>query len=259
MFILPSGVIARIETICRNFLWDGSTEYIRTPLVGWSKVCKPKSEGGLGLKDGLVWNKAALGKLLWWLYAKADHLWVKWVSHTYLKAQDWKIYDPTQDTSWYRRKVSEVRDLLIVPYLQRKNGITSLVKRTLLPKVTSTFDIKMTRSLGHLCQRIINRVEQWMGFSLPRDDMTDWRSNISGSRARKDAINGIINAMMYSIWYQRNRSKHEAMVVRPETMAAGIIKEMKIWTVEALMEKSAGILLEQVVGCLLDLTPARYT
>ncbi|XP_074291424.1 uncharacterized protein LOC141618217 [Silene latifolia] len=47
MFILPSGVISRIESICRNFLWDGGADYIRSPLVAWEKVCKPKKEGGL--------------------------------------------------------------------------------------------------------------------------------------------------------------------------------------------------------------------
>ncbi|XP_074265683.1 uncharacterized protein LOC141588127 [Silene latifolia] len=78
-------------------------------------------------------------------------------------------------------------------------------------------------------QRIISRVEQWMGFSLPRDDVTEWRINIPGSQDKKDTINGIINAMMYSIWHQRNRSKHEANIIRPETVATGIIKDMKIW------------------------------
>ncbi|KAL9227684.1 hypothetical protein vseg_003343 [Gypsophila vaccaria] len=49
-FILPKGVLERIETICRNFLWDSSADYRRVPLVAWSKVCKPKEEGGLGIK-----------------------------------------------------------------------------------------------------------------------------------------------------------------------------------------------------------------
>ncbi|XP_074299290.1 uncharacterized protein LOC141630357 [Silene latifolia] len=33
MFILPNGVIHRIEAISRNFLWDGGVDYLRTPLV----------------------------------------------------------------------------------------------------------------------------------------------------------------------------------------------------------------------------------
>ncbi|XP_074291219.1 uncharacterized protein LOC141617994 [Silene latifolia] len=38
MFILPSGVITRIESICRNFLWEGGAEYMRSPLVAWEKL-----------------------------------------------------------------------------------------------------------------------------------------------------------------------------------------------------------------------------
>ncbi|XP_074313926.1 uncharacterized protein LOC141649128 [Silene latifolia] len=295
MFILPSGVIARIEAICRNFLWDGSTEYMRTPLVGWSKICKPKYEGGLGLKDDLVWNRAALGKLLWWLYAKPDHLWVKWVSHTYLKAQDWKVYVPTQDTSWYWRKICKVKDLLIDPYLQKQwdnipgktytitkgyeylrnkneqvtwsslvwNQMTipkhSFIAWIYFHKGLNTneklksfgLDIDTTclvcgdgnESLEHLffsckySQRIINKVEQWMGVTLPRDEVIAWRNNIPGSQVKKDTINGIINALIYSIWSQRNRSKHEAHIINPEKVASEIIKEMKIWIAKVVARR----------------------
>ncbi|XP_074270821.1 uncharacterized protein LOC141594724 [Silene latifolia] len=33
IFLIPKGVIKRIEAICRNFLWSGSSEYSRSPLV----------------------------------------------------------------------------------------------------------------------------------------------------------------------------------------------------------------------------------
>ncbi|XP_074299162.1 uncharacterized protein LOC141630203 [Silene latifolia] len=65
MFIFPTGIIHNIEAICRNFLWDGGTNYIKTPLVSWDKICKAKEEGGLGLKDDILWNKAAVDKLVW--------------------------------------------------------------------------------------------------------------------------------------------------------------------------------------------------
>ncbi|XP_074271593.1 uncharacterized protein LOC141595528 [Silene latifolia] len=53
IFIQPTGVITRIESTCRNFLWDRGLDYMRAPLVSWEKVCKPKKEGGLGLKDDI--------------------------------------------------------------------------------------------------------------------------------------------------------------------------------------------------------------
>ncbi|KAL9244375.1 hypothetical protein vseg_018156 [Gypsophila vaccaria] len=33
LFVLPKGVIAKIEAVCRNFLWDNSADYRRAPLV----------------------------------------------------------------------------------------------------------------------------------------------------------------------------------------------------------------------------------
>ncbi|GJZ25315.1 RNA-directed DNA polymerase, eukaryota, reverse transcriptase zinc-binding domain protein [Tanacetum coccineum] len=46
--------------------------------IAWKKNCKPKSHGGLGLKDLEIWNKALLVKHIWNLAAKKDTLWVKW-------------------------------------------------------------------------------------------------------------------------------------------------------------------------------------
>ncbi|XP_074291151.1 uncharacterized protein LOC141617920 [Silene latifolia] len=118
MFILPNGVISRVEAICRNFLWDEAAVYMRFPLVAWEKICKPKEEGGLGLKDYITWNKATVGKLVWWKYTKSDYLWVKWVNHTYLRGSNLQDYSPPSDTSWYWRKLCQVKNLMDSPYQQ---------------------------------------------------------------------------------------------------------------------------------------------
>ncbi|XP_074300630.1 uncharacterized protein LOC141631922 [Silene latifolia] len=76
IFVLPKGVLSRVDAIYRNFLWEGHAEYNSVPRVAWHKVCVPKIEGGLGLKDSHVWNVATIGKLVWWLVVKPDKLWV---------------------------------------------------------------------------------------------------------------------------------------------------------------------------------------
>ncbi|KAL2225603.1 UNVERIFIED_CONTAM: hypothetical protein Sindi_2977300, partial [Sesamum indicum] len=48
-FILPKGVIKDIEKRLRAFLWRG-TGNSGYPKVAWKEICKPKEEGGLGLK-----------------------------------------------------------------------------------------------------------------------------------------------------------------------------------------------------------------
>lgn len=45
--------------------------------VGWRNMCKPKQQGGLGLKDLSVWNKAMIMKHLWHVAMDKDSLWVK--------------------------------------------------------------------------------------------------------------------------------------------------------------------------------------
>ncbi|XP_026399611.1 uncharacterized protein LOC113295495 [Papaver somniferum] len=44
----PSSVIKIYEKIIRNFLWTGDSEVRKHETLGWSKVCAPFNEGGLG-------------------------------------------------------------------------------------------------------------------------------------------------------------------------------------------------------------------
>jgi hypothetical protein len=44
--------------------------------VAWKSVCVPKCEGGWGLKRIEDWNKAAIMKHMWNLFAQAGSIWV---------------------------------------------------------------------------------------------------------------------------------------------------------------------------------------
>ncbi|XP_074296333.1 uncharacterized protein LOC141626381 [Silene latifolia] len=107
-----AGVIQRVEAICRNFLWSSDEVYHRTPLVAWDKVCCSKQEGGLGIYAAGVWNIAVIGKLVNWIYTKADRLWVLWINHVYLKGSAWTDYQPSLDSNWNWRNICKVRDML---------------------------------------------------------------------------------------------------------------------------------------------------
>ncbi|KAK4384464.1 putative ribonuclease H protein [Sesamum angolense] len=63
-FILPKGVIREVEKRMRNFLWKGNST-VGYPKVAWSSVCRPKEEGGLGIRDILALNKALMCRHLW--------------------------------------------------------------------------------------------------------------------------------------------------------------------------------------------------
>ncbi|KAL0293620.1 UNVERIFIED_CONTAM: hypothetical protein Sradi_6926600 [Sesamum radiatum] len=79
VFILPKSVISVIEQRMRNFLWKGATGsgYAK---VSWAQVCRPKVEGGLGIRRVLFMNQALMMKHLWRvLQADTSSIWVAWV------------------------------------------------------------------------------------------------------------------------------------------------------------------------------------
>ncbi|KAK9757227.1 hypothetical protein RND81_01G149900 [Saponaria officinalis] len=113
IFLIPKGVIRRVDAICRNYLWDGSTEFLRAPRVAWNNACAPKNEGGLGVRCSETWNVAAIGKLVWWIYVMPDNLWVRWINHVYLKGKNWSDYTPKGDISWHWKVICRVKDRFV--------------------------------------------------------------------------------------------------------------------------------------------------
>ncbi|XP_074314393.1 uncharacterized protein LOC141649604 [Silene latifolia] len=122
IFVIPATVMDRIDQICRNYLWSGAEDFHKTSHVAWDKICADKKSGGLGIKNGKNWNLAMLGKYVWWLAEKSDHLWIRWVNHMYIKGQSWLDYSPSVNTSWTWRKICQVKDIFKPAYSNGKWG-----------------------------------------------------------------------------------------------------------------------------------------
>ncbi|XP_074306164.1 uncharacterized protein LOC141641401 [Silene latifolia] len=120
IFILLVGVMDRIQALCRNFLWEGNDQYSKAPLVAWNVLCQSKETGGLGLIDSKTWNVVSIGKLVWWITSKQDHLWIRWIDAIYLKGTTWLDYEPTPYSSWAWRKVCEVKNIMKSGYVNGK-------------------------------------------------------------------------------------------------------------------------------------------
>lgn len=65
IFKAPKKIIRKMVRIQRNFLWGGCEEKRKIAWVKWEVVCKPKLEGGLGVKDLEWFNIALLTKWRW--------------------------------------------------------------------------------------------------------------------------------------------------------------------------------------------------
>ncbi|XP_062103846.1 uncharacterized protein LOC133814962 [Humulus lupulus] len=111
-FLLPQKVIKEIDCLCRIFLWGGNGFRSKFHLASWDHVCRRKSYGGLGFKEGVLWNKINLTRYVWAISSKQDSLWVKWVNCIYLKGVRIWDYVLHQDASWCWKKLVKVSKLL---------------------------------------------------------------------------------------------------------------------------------------------------
>ncbi|XP_062119252.1 uncharacterized protein LOC133833003 [Humulus lupulus] len=108
--LLPISVVHEIDRLCRNFLWGERNNRSKFHCSSWPQVCLRKVMGGLGFKEGCIWNKILLAKYLWALSSKQDVLWVKWIDGVYLKGKSIWDYHLKPDVSWYRHKICYLRE-----------------------------------------------------------------------------------------------------------------------------------------------------
>ena len=88
--------------MCAKFLWKGSIDEKASAKVAWNTVCLPKSEGRLGLRKFIVWNKVLCLRFVWLIFADSNSLWVKWHKHHHLRnISFWAVESKTADSaSW---------------------------------------------------------------------------------------------------------------------------------------------------------------
>jgi len=102
--LAPKGVLEQTRDIQRDFLWGKEETRNKWALVSWDKVCKPKSQGGLGLDDQEILCKA-LGAKIWW----------KWVQEP--KAQWAKIQKEKYASLWHNNDLIRMSGIIKGSYI----------------------------------------------------------------------------------------------------------------------------------------------
>jgi len=109
-FRLPRACIREIEQISAAFLWSGTDLNPHKAKVAWHDVCKPKSEGGLGLRSLVDVNKICCFKLIWRLVSAKHSLWVNWIQNNLIRTGSfWSVKANTTLGSWMWKKLLKYR------------------------------------------------------------------------------------------------------------------------------------------------------
>ncbi|XP_043694249.1 uncharacterized protein LOC122644954 [Telopea speciosissima] len=67
VYLWPASSVELMERWIQNFIWSGDANISKSITVRWSKLCKPKCEGGLGVRRLKEINLALLAKLAWFM------------------------------------------------------------------------------------------------------------------------------------------------------------------------------------------------
>ncbi|KAM6574463.1 hypothetical protein CsatA_022790 [Cannabis sativa] len=130
--------------------------------VAWESLCKAKKEGGLGLLNVAQWNTAAMFKHVWAVANKKDNLWVKWVHCVYIKHHNWWEYKVPQTSSWYWKKMVDVRDIV-----KEKLQIAEFTRTEF--KVAAGYRVLVT---DH--DRVTWSNEVWSRLNIPKHSFLTW-------------------------------------------------------------------------------------
>lgn len=65
ILIAPKCILKKFKALQRNILWGATGINHKWDLVKWATVCKPKDQGGIGLRDPSQSN-TIMGAKIWW-------------------------------------------------------------------------------------------------------------------------------------------------------------------------------------------------
>jgi hypothetical protein len=104
---MPCSVWREMVKIQRKFLWSGLTTQRKISWVRWDEVCKPKKDGGLGIRNVKLTNDSLLAKWRWKLLQPDDELWKNIVTARYgeevcgrVNSSDFSLHRTA--SSWWR-------------------------------------------------------------------------------------------------------------------------------------------------------------
>lgn len=82
-FKAPTCIILKLESMFKNFPWDGDLKRKKIHWIQWDKIYRDKAKGGLGIKNLKAFNLALVGKWKWRLFTKKNMLWVRILESKY--------------------------------------------------------------------------------------------------------------------------------------------------------------------------------
>ncbi|KAL9858138.1 putative RNA-directed DNA polymerase [Arabidopsis thaliana] len=216
-FRLPRDCIREIDKMCSAYLWSGGELNTSKAKIAWAFVCKPKEEGGLGLRSLKEANDVCCLKLIWRIISHADSLWVKWIQSSLLKKVSfWAVRENTSLGSWMWRKILKFRDIA-----------RTLCKVEINNGARTSFWYDDWSDLGRLIESAGDRGAIDLGINKHATVVEAW-GNRRRRRHRANFLNRVEERLVLS-WNSRNQAEDCALWKGKENRFRSIFSTKDTW------------------------------
>ncbi|CAL9222992.1 unnamed protein product [Arabidopsis halleri] len=108
VFELPKHFYAKVDSLCSAFLWKNKTGSAAGARVAWKDLCRPKEEGGLGIRLLEDFEVVFRLKHIWNFFSKSGSLWVAWLKENIF----WrKSYWLTNEANCFSKTINSMLQL----------------------------------------------------------------------------------------------------------------------------------------------------
>lgn len=72
-----------LDKLSKEFIWGSTSEKKKQHLLSWDRICRPKFEGGLGIRKAFDMNTTLIAEIGWRLLSDTGSLWARVVRCKY--------------------------------------------------------------------------------------------------------------------------------------------------------------------------------
>ncbi|KAF7831611.1 reverse transcriptase [Senna tora] len=114
IFKFPKGFCKELDAALARFWWGSKNGEGKIHWKAWSKLTRPKRDGGLGFREFEAFNNALLAKMAWRLVTFPNELWARVIKGIYFPNMDFLIAKKGSRASWGWSSLLVGRDTLML-------------------------------------------------------------------------------------------------------------------------------------------------
>ncbi|GJS94303.1 hypothetical protein Tco_0801271 [Tanacetum coccineum] len=256
VYLLPSAVVKELDKLFKRFLWNSGESAQGKSRVSLKLVCRPKEQGGLGIKPLKKWNEVLLIRQFWKIIENKESLWAKWVNLVKLKKKSiWNVQMDKSD-SWGWKTMLKIRDAVKNHvWYNIRNGKSIYVfydewcsYGPLSEKISrrSIYDERINEDICSYTLKVWNGimdVTQNLGRQSNLDDIVNLIANGKTANSIKIVINKLLlAATVYYLWQERNQRTFKGECRKKEELCKIIKGTIKSKLMSLRVKKSNNVM-----------------